>query len=112
MCSLRGMRVRMLRRVLPSTGSFTGMMCARREQEQEMPKPAAPPQKTVLETILDWSIDRPLWQRDALRRIIAQGRVTQEDVTELVELCKIGRGAPADKLTAIPLTNAHLPAIP
>lgn len=77
-----------------------------------MPKPAAPPQKTVLETILEWSKDRPLWQRDALRRIIAQGRVTQEDVIELVELCKIGRGAPADKLTAIPLTDAHLPATP
>jgi ABC-type multidrug transport system ATPase subunit len=77
-----------------------------------MTKLAAPPQKTVLETILEWSKDRPLWQRDALRRIIVQGRVTQEDVIDLVELCKIGRGAPADKLAANPLTNAHLPATP
>src|SRR3546814_13658634 len=29
--------------------------------------------KTVLETILDWSADRPLWQRDALRRIVTGG---------------------------------------
>ena len=54
-------------------------------EEQEMQKPAAP-QKTVLETILDWSKDRPLWQRDALRRIIANGRLTDADIGELVDL--------------------------
>lgn len=48
-----------------------------------MQKPAAQ-QKTVLETILDWSKDRPLWQRDALRRIIANGRLTDADIGELV----------------------------
>lgn len=69
-------------------------------------------QKTVLETILEWSQGRPLWQRDALRRIIAQGRVTQEDVAELVELCKVGHGAPAGQLVAVPLAKEHLPATP
>lgn len=72
--------------------------------------PTAP--KSVLEKILDWSADRPLWQRDALRRIVAQGRVTQEDVDQLVELCKIGHGAPAGELVAVPLAKAHLPATP
>ncbi len=76
-----------------------------------MQKPAAP-QKTVLETILEWSLGRPLWQRDALRRIIAQGRVTQEDVAQLVELCKVGHGASAGQLVAVPLAKAHLPATP
>jgi len=57
-----------------------------------MQKPAAQ-QKTVLETILDWSTDRPLWQRDALRRIIANGRLTDADIGELVDLCKHGKGA-------------------
>lgn len=76
-----------------------------------MQKPAAR-QKTVLETILEWSQDRPLWQRDALRRIIAHGRVTQEDVAQLVELCKVGHGAPAGELVAVPLAKAHLPATP
>lgn len=76
-----------------------------------MQKPAAA-QKTVLESILEWSQDRPLWQRDALRRIIAQGRVTQEDVAQLVELCKVGHGAPAGELVAVPLAKAHLPATP
>lgn len=73
---------------------------------------AAGAQKTVLETILEWSQGRPLWQRDALRRIIAQGRVTQEDVPELVELCKVGHGAPAGQLVAVPLAKEHLPATP
>ena len=58
-----------------------------------MQKPAAQ-QKTVLETILDWSKDRPLWQRDTLRRIIANGRLTDADIGELVDLCKQGKGAP------------------
>lgn len=69
-------------------------------------------QKTVLETILEWSQDRPLWQRDALRRIIAHGNVTQDDVAELVELCKIDHGASPNKLIAIPLAKTHLPATP
>lgn len=65
-----------------------------------MQKPAAQ-QKTVLETILDWSKDRPLWQRDALRRIIANGRLTDADVGELVDLCKQGKGAPVGALNKI-----------
>src|SRR3546814_12932006 len=76
-----------------------------------MQKPAAP-QKTVLETILDWSKDRPLWQRDALRRIIANGRLTDADLGELVDLCKQGKGPPVGALKAVPLEKAHLPANP
>ncbi|MBG7536730.1 AAA family ATPase, partial [Pseudomonas aeruginosa] len=76
-----------------------------------MQKPAAQ-QKTVLETILDWSKDRPLWQRDALRRIIANGRLTDADIGELVDLCKQGKGAPVGALKAVPLEKAHLPANP
>jgi len=69
-------------------------------------------QKTVLEAVLEWSLDRPLWQRDALRRIIAQGNVTQEDVAQLVELCKVDHGATPGELIAVPLAKAHLPAVP
>jgi hypothetical protein len=54
-------------------------------------KPTSP-QKTALETILDWSQDRPLWQRDALRRIISKGRIDETDLKELIDLCKQGRG--------------------
>jgi energy-coupling factor transporter ATP-binding protein EcfA2 len=69
-------------------------------------------QKTVLEAILEWSADRPAWQRDALRRIIAKGRLGNEDFSELFELCKIGRGAKTSELKAVPLERAHLPANP
>jgi hypothetical protein len=36
--------------------------------------------KTVLETILDWSNDRPGWQRDALRRIVQKGHLDDNDI--------------------------------
>jgi hypothetical protein len=55
-----------------------------------MKKPAAP--KKVLETILDWSLERPVWQRDALRRIVSKGRLDADDVTELVKLVQTGQG--------------------
>jgi energy-coupling factor transporter ATP-binding protein EcfA2 len=76
-----------------------------------MRKPVVAP-RTVLEAILEWSSDRPAWQRDALRRIIAKGKLDSEDISQLVELCKIGRGAEAGDLKAIPLERAHLPANP
>jgi ABC-type multidrug transport system ATPase subunit len=69
-------------------------------------------QKTVLEAILEWSSDRPAWQRDALRRIIAKGRLDDDDFKDLVQLCKVGRGAESGDLKAIPLEKAHLPANP
>jgi hypothetical protein len=68
--------------------------------------------KTVLEAILEWSSDRPAWQRDALRRIIAKGTLHGDDFKELVQLCKVGRGAKSDDLKAVPLEKAHLPANP
>jgi len=69
-------------------------------------------QNTVLETILGWSINRPLWQRDALRRIVAKGRLDVNDISELVGLCKKARGGKDTGLEADPLTATHLPANP
>ncbi|SRR5579883_357481 len=69
--------------------------------------------KTVLETLLDWSNDRPLWQRDALRRIVSKGRLSNTDIKELVELCKQGiSGNYNTQIKPIPLTTTHLPANP
>ena len=68
--------------------------------------------KTVLETILDWSQNRPIWQRDALRRIVSKGKLDNSDLQELVELCKLGRGAAGKRLKPTPLTKSHLPANP
>ena len=78
-----------------------------------MKKPVPIPGKTVLESVLQWSQDRPAWQRDALRRIVAGGRLEAADIQELVGLCKQGKGAKAiGGLKAIPLAKAHLPANP
>lgn len=38
--------------------------------------------------ILEWSRDKPIWQRDALRRIVLNGFLNDADIRELVELCK------------------------
>ena len=51
-------------------------------------QPNAAQPKTVLESILEWSQDRPGWQRDALRRIIQKGRLDDTDIAELVALAK------------------------
>lgn len=62
----------------------------------------------VLSEILEWSTDRPGWQRDALRRMVVQGELTEKDVTELSELCKASKGL-RDKLRTEPLAEGHLP---
>ena len=43
---------------------------------------------TVLEDILEWSQDRPMWQRDALRRLVQNGELSDHDFRELTEICK------------------------
>lgn len=80
---------------------------------QESMKKSAVAPKTVLETILDWSQDRPVWQRDALRRIVSKGKLDASDFAELADLCKQGKGAKSKNgLKPDPLAKAHLPANP
>ncbi|WP_354234622.1 AAA family ATPase [Bradyrhizobium sp. I1.8.5] len=67
--------------------------------------------KSVFDMILEWSLDRPLWQRDALRRIVARGKLLHDDVAELVQLCLKGRGAKDIELSATPLAAGHVPAV-
>ncbi len=73
---------------------------------------AAPKQKTVLETILEWSRTRPEWQRDALRRIVKNGHLDQNDIKDLVVLCKDARRQPSITSSVKPLESTHLPANP
>lgn len=42
----------------------------------------------ALREIASWSLDRPIWQRDALRRLVVSGELTADDITELTALCK------------------------
>ncbi len=62
----------------------------------------------VLREILDWTPSRPLWQRDALRRLVTRGVLDDTDVLELVRLCKLQYGL-SDGAGPVPLSEAHLP---
>lgn len=70
---------------------------------------------SALHEILTWSVNRPAWQRDALRRIIAQDELTAADVKELDRLCRSAHKADISTdppIIAEPLTKAHLPPAP
>ena len=63
---------------------------------------------TVLQEILEWSQDRPAWQRDALRRLVVNGELSEADVRELAEICKAAHGL-AEERNVAPLAGEHLP---
>lgn len=63
---------------------------------------------TVLRELLDWSKGRPLWQRDALRRLVLQGELSENDIGDLAEVCKAAHGL-AEQKDAQPLLKEHLP---
>ena len=62
----------------------------------------------VLNEIFEWSLGRPPWQRDALRRLVTTGALDQNDVDELSQLCKSRHGL-GKKISPIPLAASHLP---
>jgi hypothetical protein len=66
---------------------------------------------TVLRDILEWSRDRPAWQRDALRRLVINGELADGDVRELTAICKSGHGL-AETQPTTPLANEHVPDRP
>jgi hypothetical protein len=53
-----------------------------------------------------------MWQRDALRRIIAVGTPNDAAIAELLALCKKEHGATGCDLEPVALEAAHLPANP
>ena len=63
---------------------------------------------SVLQQVLFWSKDRPNWQRDALRRLVLNGELTDDDTRELVAICKSDYGL-LEKVAAIPLAQEHVP---
>ncbi|MCM8885324.1 MAG: AAA family ATPase [Candidatus Thiodiazotropha sp.] len=63
---------------------------------------------SVLKEILDWSQDRPAWQRDALRRLVLTGELADEDISALTEICKSTHGL-AEQQETVPLANEHVP---
>lgn len=63
---------------------------------------------TVLQEILQWSQGRPAWQREALRRLVFNGDLADEDVSTLTEICKSGHGL-AEQHDTVPLAREHVP---
>ena len=63
---------------------------------------------TVLQEILEWSQDRPAWQRDALRRLAVKGELSEDDLRELAEICKAAHGL-AEQQEVTPLSRDHVP---
>lgn len=62
----------------------------------------------VLEEILKWSQERPLWQRDALRRLVQNGELSDDDLRALTEICKSAHGL-AEEQDVVPLAHEHVP---
>ena len=62
----------------------------------------------VLNEILRWSLDRPLWQRDALRRLVTKGELDETDIGELSNLCKSRHGL-GNRAKPVSLDANHLP---
>jgi len=67
----------------------------------------------ALNDIVTWSEDAPAWQRDALRRLYAQQKLSVTEVDELYVLCRQVHDlldASETPLTAQPLDASHVPA--
>ena len=62
----------------------------------------------VLDKILTWSSDRPMWQRDALRRLTMKGELDKTDIVELTNLCKSFHGLHS-RMSPSPLSADHIP---
>ncbi len=62
----------------------------------------------VLKEILEWSQGRPPWQQDALRRLVINDRLSEEDFDELGKICKSAHGLSEQQETR-PLTKDHIP---
>ena len=75
-------------------------------------KKAAEPQKTVSKPFSDGRRTGPFGNGTALRRIVSKGRLDADDMTDLIDLCKQGRGGKSNGLKPDPLVKAHLPANP
>ena len=68
--------------------------------------------RSTQEIILEWSEKRRDWQRDALRRIVTDGSIPDENISELLLLCKKDHGDHTPNIEAEILTRDHLSSNP
>lgn len=62
----------------------------------------------VFKELLEWSQNRPVWQRDALRRLVFNGELSDKDLHALTEICKSTHGL-SEQQTTVPLAAEHVP---
>lgn len=70
---------------------------------------------SALHEILKWSVNRPDWQRDALRRIVVKGVIDEKDLDDFIRLCRAKYKADTSTEPAVsvePLAESHLPPGP
>ena len=67
------------------------------------------PAVSIYKEILDWSVSRPPWQQDALRRLVTKEHIDNDDIADLASLCKAKHGLepPRDHQ---PLKKGDIPA--
>lgn len=58
----------------------------------------------ALQNIVAWSADRPMWQRDALRRLCNKESLDEDDYEALLVIAK------GDETSALPLESEHVPS--
>ncbi|WP_311982487.1 AAA family ATPase [Bradyrhizobium japonicum] len=64
----------------------------------------------MIQEILEWSYERPAWQRDALRRLVRNGELSEDDIDFLTTICKSSYGL-AEQTEIAPLTQDDVPAM-
>ncbi len=66
--------------------------------------------KGVHHDILQWSVKLPAWQRDALRRIVENGPLSEQDIDELSAACRHANGCDEESVPElVPLAAEHIP---
>lgn len=65
----------------------------------------------IYNEILTWANNKPAFIKDALRRIISNSSITQNDIEELVSLLKKENGDTSVSLNSIPINSIHVPTI-
>ncbi len=68
--------------------------------------------QNVLDTILEWSSERPKWQQDGIRRIVSSGLPDADGVKEVIALARKEHGDDTVSIDAKPLTKENLPTDP
>ena len=61
-------------------------------------------EKMAFAELISWAKDRPKWQQDALRRLVLNDVLTEEDIDDLVGVCLDA------KAPSVSITSAHVAA--